>query len=841
MKKPVYIMPFSHLDLFWLGSQEECLSRGNRVISEALRIAKEREDFCFLLEDVIFVKHFTDSHAEKIEDLKALIKEGKIEVGPKWAGIHQNFQSGEDLVRNTLYAKQFLRETLAVDTKTIHLGDLPAYTPQFPQILLKSDVSYAIMTRGGPRRIPLYYWQSPDGSKVLTWYTVKTYAVGKDLKLHKSIEEDALKREVDEISSLTPAPILMHWGIDLILPTEKLCENIKKWNETHNMELKIVTPTQYFEEVKDTSDLPVLSGEVPSVWAPLDAQAPHIAVLDIPATNTLLTAEKFATIVSALGWTEYPEIQLKETWQRLLQAMDHNYDGQGGVYGDKRKIEYHEMAILTGEEIIRNSLSLIAENIEVRHGPECNPIVVFNPLSWSRNDIAQAHVTFHGNIEAFDIAKFRNVVLKDEEGKEVPFQYIDVREGIARGVTILFQAKDVPSIGYRTFYLVPSEKTACYEKTCQVSEIEETANDWFPLRKEIMRIENEYFIIYLNKTTGTLDITDKKTNRPLARGVKLCAVEERAGNYGFRGETTGRIFGISVDEIVVSENGPLRTRVVIRGKISESVVTQEVLLYKDLCKIDLVNTIEWEGHRPLRLQQVFPVQVENPQINYGIPYGVNSYENIQPGTGPQGKDEIPEDIWKCSRAIQKWIDVSGPSFGVTITSNYRFLEIEGSEVKFNLLRGTETPFSCIIREGQQPEYEWRVPKGTYTSRFSLIPHKGDWKKAKSYHRGWEFVNPLICVPVSDPVAEKKLPPSKSFCSISSDNTVITVLKKGEKDERPILRCYETEGKAAEARISFFKALKGIEETNLLEENAKPLNGLVSQIRAYEIKTLRLDV
>ena len=57
----VYIVPFSHLDLFWLGTQEECLSRGNRVITKAIQLAERYPEFRFLLEDDDFVANFVDS------------------------------------------------------------------------------------------------------------------------------------------------------------------------------------------------------------------------------------------------------------------------------------------------------------------------------------------------------------------------------------------------------------------------------------------------------------------------------------------------------------------------------------------------------------------------------------------------------------------------------------------------------------------------------------------------------------------------------------------------------------------------------------------------------------
>ena len=58
----IYLVPFSHLDFFWGGTREECLSRGNRIIARAIKMAKESPEFRFLLEDNVFVANFMDSH-----------------------------------------------------------------------------------------------------------------------------------------------------------------------------------------------------------------------------------------------------------------------------------------------------------------------------------------------------------------------------------------------------------------------------------------------------------------------------------------------------------------------------------------------------------------------------------------------------------------------------------------------------------------------------------------------------------------------------------------------------------------------------------------------------------
>ena len=105
----IYVVPFSHLDLFWAGSREECVSRGNRIIAKAIRLSKESPQFRFLLEDDVFVANFLDAHRglPEVEDLKRLVKEGRIEIAPKWVGIFQELPDGEVHARNMALGKRY--------------------------------------------------------------------------------------------------------------------------------------------------------------------------------------------------------------------------------------------------------------------------------------------------------------------------------------------------------------------------------------------------------------------------------------------------------------------------------------------------------------------------------------------------------------------------------------------------------------------------------------------------------------------------------------------------------------------------------------------------------------
>lgn len=263
-----YLVPFSHLDLFWLGEENECLSRVSRIISRAMQLCRRRLDFRFLIEDVVFVEYFLRSHPEAQDELKALVQSGQIELGPKWAGIMQNAQISEDLIRNTLYAAAYTRRELEYEGEVMHLGDLPGFTPQYPQIATGLGIRYIIKTRCGPAGTPLYYWQAPDGSKVLTWYALFGYHWAWSRRFERSVDEaEVMAEEMERIAELTPGPILVHWGIDNVLPPPDLPDRVDQWNAKHERQLVMVTPRAYFAAAQASgAAIPTMQGEGLSLW-----------------------------------------------------------------------------------------------------------------------------------------------------------------------------------------------------------------------------------------------------------------------------------------------------------------------------------------------------------------------------------------------------------------------------------------------------------------------------------------------------------------------------------------------------------------------------------------------
>jgi len=841
----VYVVPFSHLDFFWGGTREECLARGNRIIAKAIQIANEHPEFRFLIEDEDFVANYAETHpgSPELESLKALVKQGRIEIAPKWAAIFQNLPDGEILARNLVYGKRYARNVFGVDPQVAHMGDIPGFTPQFPQMLAKTGIPFMVMTRMGPADTSLFYWKAPDGSKTLVWSDLRGYGWGSHLGLQNELtpaRRAQIEKELAQVRATTSGPIFMTWGSDLWAPAPKLVENVNLLNqEIPSSRFHLATPTEFFQRAIKTPGLPELAGEIPSSWPNVVSSLPHMWPLVAPAAHTLLAAEKFAAINYALGYAGYPQRDFEFLWRKLIESTDHNHDGQGGAAGDERKIEYSRMSIMHGGEILRDMLRNIAERVQIPF-PKSFPLVVFNPLGWQRDDVVDAHVTLYGDVAPRDIEEYKKAIrIVDEKGQAVPFHIEEYSENISRALRLVFLARGVPSLGYKTYYIEPAQAPENLSPAAQVTldEQNDIREPRRPLGSDVM--ENEFYRVTVDKATGRVALFDKDLNREVSKGMEVVAVEERGGNYVAVEPPSGRTIYNSIDRVSLMENNPVRTVLQISGRIADIPIVQRWSLYRGAKRVDLENTIEWKGPRYVRLQQVFPLEEANAEIHYGVPFGENNAANLIPHSGPHMPDELTSEEWLEARHIQDWIFAGSGQWGLTIASSDQLMKLGGGAIRSEMLRGTRFTSVRVVRGSEVTSLHY-PPPGLYHFRYSLSSGHGDWKTLKSYQAGMNLTQPLIAVSVVDDISRKSLPPTRSFCSLEGDNLVISALKKSDAGPSLILRFFEIQGKQAETPVTFLNRKRSFEEVNLLEENPGR-QGQVARVAPYEIKTVKLPL
>ena len=166
----------SHIDAAWLWPWTETVDVVKRTFGTALQLMYEYPRYTFTQSAAQYNEWLADKYPDMNAEIKERIKEGRWEVvGGMWVEPDLNLPDGESLVRQLLVGKRWYLKNYGVDVNIGWNPDSFGYTWQLPQIYKKSGVDYFVtqkMTWNDTNQLPfkLFWWESPDGSKVLAYF-----------------------------------------------------------------------------------------------------------------------------------------------------------------------------------------------------------------------------------------------------------------------------------------------------------------------------------------------------------------------------------------------------------------------------------------------------------------------------------------------------------------------------------------------------------------------------------------------------------------------------------------------------------------------------------------------
>ena len=169
----------------------------------------------------------------------------------------------------------------------------------------------------------------------------------------------------------------------------------------------------------------------------------------------LLSAERFATLASVLGGTDYSE-QMTAAWKALLGTQTHGvmYCGSEAYCSEVGASTYEaarylrRVAVELASDVLSRSLAFIAATADTRSDRSGKALVVFNPQAQRRTCPVEAKVSFREG-EAHGLRLW--------QGNNDIAAHVDVLEKHADGslkqATVFFMAETLPSFGYRTYHV----------------------------------------------------------------------------------------------------------------------------------------------------------------------------------------------------------------------------------------------------------------------------------------------------------------------------------------------------------------------------------------------------
>ena len=833
----------SHIDAAWLWPWTETVDVVKRTFSTALQLMNEYPDYTYTQSAAQYNEWIAEKYPAMNEEIKRRIKEGRWEVvGGMWIEPDLNMPDGESQVRSLLLGKRYFQKEYGVDVRIGWNPDSFGYNWQLPQIYKRSGVDYFVtqkMTWNDTNHLPfkLFWWESPDGSKVLTYFP-HDYANNNlnPVRLAQDMA-DARKKAPGMTEMMDLYGVGDHGGG----PTRAILDEGVHWAEPERVAPKTQfgTAQSYFSSVekqlssnsKEWNYASIAKGYIyPSpeagkiaipTWKDEMYLEYHRGVFTTQANHKrnmrdseewTLNAEKYASLAWLNGGA-YPGAELTDAWKKITFNQFHDLaagSGIGVIYKDAQK-DYDEVRMET-DEISEAALKTLSAQVNTTVATGV-PVLVFNPLGWTRSGVFEVAVQMPAKPE-------HGVAVFDAAGKELHSKVLS-EDPKTNSYTLLVEAKDVPSMGYEVLHVQPNATAVGASAPAgQLDGSEPTA----------IVMENAALHVAIDRKTGCItSLYDKQAHfESLAKGAcgnQLQAFKDTPKDYDAWNIDPGTLDHYTsidtVDSVQQVEQNALRSVVRVTRSWQSSKFVQEIILNAGATTVDVENDIDWHETHVL-LKAAFPLAASGPMATYEIPYGTIERPTTRNNTWEKARFEVP---------AMRWADLGDGQHGFSLINASKY----GYDAQDNVLR------LSLLRSPTWPDAE--ADRGHHHFGYALYPHAGDWRQALSERAGYEYNYGLRAMQVQAHAGT--MPAQHSYASVEPENVVLTAVKKAEDTQGLIFRVFEWAGKASTVRFTVPPGAVDATETNLMEQpvggSLKIDNGTVQvPIQPYQILTLRVD-
>ncbi|MEU3985116.1 glycosyl hydrolase-related protein [Streptomyces sp. NPDC026672] len=211
MQRSAVFVPHFHWDREWYEPFQVFRHRLVTALDTVLETAEANPDFRFTVDgQMAAVEDYLEMRPENRDRVTALVREGRLAIGPWLILLDEFLCSGETIVRN-LQMGWAAAADLGGSMPIGYLPDMFGHVAQMPQILARAGIEHAALWRGVPGTVDghAFRWHAPDGSEVRTEFLFDGYDNGLDVLL----VPDQIRRALGEYAEMTAE----RWGGDPVL------------------------------------------------------------------------------------------------------------------------------------------------------------------------------------------------------------------------------------------------------------------------------------------------------------------------------------------------------------------------------------------------------------------------------------------------------------------------------------------------------------------------------------------------------------------------------------------------------------------------------------------------
>lgn len=814
-EKTAYMVADAHLDTQWDWDVQTTINQYiKNTLTDNFALFKKYPNYKFNFEGAIKYMWMKQYYPQQYAELKTYIKNGQWNVcGSSLDAADVNVPSPESQFRNILIGQTFYKKEFGVKSNDIFLPDCFGFGYTLPTIMRHAGlIGFCTqkLSWGGvtiPFRIGA--WQGVDGSKVMAAANAGGYGDNFDEDLSYRTE---LINWTNETSNATNGkhPItyrLYGTGDRGGSPQDNTVNWIEK-SIISNGPIKIKSATageMYEDYFGSINDFPTYNGELLMTTHGTGCYTSRTMMKRWNRKNELLAdaTERSAVIADWLGGLKYPAEELNNAWIKFLWHQFHD-DLTGTSCEKAYTFSYNDEVIVQNKfaTVLNNSVGASARSLNTQ--TIGTPIVVYNPLSISREDVVEVNMDVTEQLE--------NIKVFNKSGGEVPAQILESSDTTLR---FIFKAT-VPSLGYEVYDVRPSASSPVEDSNLKIS---------------TNSLENSEYKISMDANGDINSIIDKQNaNKELLKSpIRLALLYNEpcfwaSWEIAYKTVTNEpRAYVDGTPEISIVEDGPVRVTLKVTRTKENSTYVQYIKLTDSDTKrrIDVENEVDWKTPKTL-LKAVFPLSVSNLKATYDLGLGV-----IKRPNNTSSRYEVP---------AQQWADITNVSntYGVSILNDCKY--------------GWDKPLSNTLRltlihspqaDGDSYKVQENQDLGNNKFTYSIYGHTNSCLEAGSTWEAAKLNQPLMAFETVKHNGD--LGKSFSFLNIDSSQVAVRMLKRAETSDDYVLRLYETKGlDASNIKVKFASRILNAKELNGIEEEIGSASfsdsTLIINMTAFQPKT-----
>jgi alpha-mannosidase len=770
--KSIQLLGHAHLDMAWLWEVAETWEVAERTFRSSLKLQQLFPDLTFCHSTPALYEWMELNQPEVFAGICQQVQAGKWEiVGGMWIEPDLNLISGESIARQIIYGQEYTRSRFGAHTQVAWLkqGGIDYFVTQ--KFLWNDTTKF-------PHQ--LFWWESPDGSRVLS---LMSSAIGEGIDPLKMIDY-ACQWQINtgEDESLYLFGVGDHGGG----PTRDMLELADRWSHSDVFpDLEFTTAIKYLDKLASRTDshlLPVWQDELYLEFhrgcftTHADQKRSNRQCEDL-----LYQAELWSSIACIVTKQDYPadlKLQIETAWKQTLFNQFHDIipgTAIEPVYVTANEGWENVERVTT--QIISDALGKICDRVLLPTPPVegAIPIIIFNALNWHRTEVISLYLPEMESNQIWQV--------HDNAGKLLPTDSL--------GAEIFFLAADLPSVGYELFWLVPYVLMG-------MDPIEDPKPRWKDrkiLGSGDFIFKNQFVRVEIDSHTGDIaSIWDEVNQRKVLTSIGANHLE------------------------AFQDDGQYWDAWNIDPKYAEKQLPPSQL-----------RSIEWIDKGQIRqcIRANFPLNLTADRSTAETACGA-----IDRPTKPE--TDVEKAKWELP--MHRWVDLTDNSseYGVSILNDCKYGFDAGSDyLRLTLLRSSKWPDPTADRGYHKFTYAIYPHSGTWQAAQTVS--KGlELNSPLQVVRVGEGGTKRR----GDERTGRSLITNNSFLDLQAQNLVLMAFKPAETLDRSwVLRCYEAYGVEGEITLTGDLDLGIDRALNILEEpQSEMLDPIVKpwQIRSFGI-------